>query len=108
MPSIETWFRLAAKAAFAFGLGIGPSQTADAQAPAGAPVFIAQGTADTTVRPEITKQFARHLCQQGTRVRFLLLPGVSHTFAARNSAGQALAWMSDRFRGAPAPSDCGR
>ncbi|MET0300996.1 MAG: lipase family protein [Methyloceanibacter sp.] len=103
-----TWFRLAANAAFAFGLGIGPSQTADAQAPAGAPVFIAQGTADTTVRPEITKQFARHLCQQGTRVRFLLLPGVSHTFAARNSAGQALAWMSDRFRGAPAPSDCGR
>ena len=30
MPSIGTWFRLAAKAAFAFGLGIGPSQTADA------------------------------------------------------------------------------
>jgi pimeloyl-ACP methyl ester carboxylesterase len=78
------------------------------QAPAGAPVFIAQGTADTTVRPEITKQFVRLLCKQGSRVRFLLLPGVSHTFAARNSAGQALAWMSDRFRGAPAPSDCGR
>ncbi|MGD9501933.1 MAG: alpha/beta fold hydrolase [Methyloceanibacter sp.] len=78
------------------------------QAPAGAPVFIAQGTADTTVRPEITKRFAQHLCKQGTRVRFVLLPGVSHTFAARNSAGQALAWMGDRFRGAPAPSDCGR
>jgi acetyl esterase/lipase len=78
------------------------------QAPAGAPVFIAQGTADTTVRPEITKQFVRLLCKQGSRVRFLLLPGVSHTFAARNSAGQALAWMNDRFRGAPAPSDCGR
>ena len=37
------------------------------QAPAGAPVFIAQGTADTTVRPEITKQFGDHLCSQGTR-----------------------------------------
>ena len=33
------------------------------QAPAGAPVFIAQGTADTTVRPEITKQFGEHLCK---------------------------------------------
>jgi hypothetical protein len=30
MPSIGTWFRLAAKAAFAFGLGIGPFQMADA------------------------------------------------------------------------------
>jgi len=78
------------------------------QAPAGAPVFLAQGTADTTVRPEITKQFAELLCKQGTRVRLILLPGVSHTFAAKNSAGQALAWISDRFRGAPAPSDCGR
>jgi acetyl esterase/lipase len=78
------------------------------QAPAGAPVFIAQGTADTTVRPEITKQFAELLCKQGTRVHSILLPGVSHTFAAQKSAGQALAWMSDRFRGAPAPSDCAR
>jgi hypothetical protein len=78
------------------------------QAPAGAPVFLAQGTADTTVRPEITKKFAVALCRQGTRVRFILLPGVSHTFAARNSVGQALAWMSARFRGVPAPSDCGR
>jgi acetyl esterase/lipase len=78
------------------------------QTPAGAPVFIAQGTADTTVRPEITKQFAELLCKQGTRVHSILLPGVSHTFAAQKSAGQALAWMSDRFRGAPAPSDCAR
>ena len=76
------------------------------QAPAGAPVFIAQGIADTTVRPEITKQFAEALCKQGTRVHFILLKGVSHTFAAKNSVGQALAWMGDRFRGAPAPTNC--
>ncbi len=78
------------------------------QSAAGAPVFIAQGTADTTVRPDITKQFAVALCRQGTRVRFVLLPGVSHTFAAKKSVGQALAWMGGRFRGVPAPSDCGR
>jgi len=78
------------------------------QAPAGAPVFIAQGTADTTVRPTITKQFGEHLCKQGTRVSFMLMKGVSHTFAAKNSVRQALAWMGDRFRGLPAPSDCGR
>jgi acetyl esterase/lipase len=68
------------------------------QAPAGAPVFLAQGTADTTVRPEITKQFGDHLCGQGARVDFVELPGVSHTFAAKDSAPAALAWMGERFR----------
>jgi acetyl esterase/lipase len=76
------------------------------QAPAGAPVFIAQGTADTTVRPEITKQFGEALCKQGTPVTFVELPGVTHTFAARDGATAALRWMTDRFRGVPAHSDC--
>jgi acetyl esterase/lipase len=76
------------------------------QAPAGAPVLIAQGTADTTVHPEITKQFGLALCKQGARVDFIWLNGVTHTFAARDSARQTLVWMGDRFRGAPAPSSC--
>jgi acetyl esterase/lipase len=76
------------------------------QAPAGAPVLIAQGTADTTVHPEITKKFGEALCKQGARVDFIWLKGVSHTFAARDSARQTLGWMGDRFRGAPAPSSC--
>ena len=70
------------------------------QAPAGAPVFIAQGTADTTVRPAITKRFGEALCAQGVRVSFVELPGVTHTFAARDSAAAAINWMTDRFRGA--------
>jgi acetyl esterase/lipase len=76
------------------------------QAAAGAPVFLAQGTADTTVRPEITKQFGERLCAQGTRVEYILLNGVTHTFAAKDSVGQALAWIGARFRGEPAPSVC--
>ena len=71
-----------------------------------APVLIAQGTADTTVRPQITKQFGEHLCKQGARLDVMWLNGVSHTFAARDSARQTLAWIGDRFRGAPAPSSC--
>jgi acetyl esterase/lipase len=78
------------------------------RAPAGAPVFIAQGTADTTVNPDITKRFGEALCAQGARVSFVELPGVTHTFAAKDSAPQALRWMTDRFRGVPAPSDCER
>jgi len=73
-----------------------------------APVFLAQGTADTIVRPEITKQFGNHLCKQGARVMFVEMPGVSHTFAAKESVSTALKWMDDRFRGVPAPSVCGR
>jgi hypothetical protein len=46
------------------------------------------------------------LCKQGTRVDFILLPGVTHTFAAKDSVGQALAWIGDRFRGVPAPAVC--
>ena len=76
------------------------------QAPAGAPVLIAQGTADTTVRPQITKQFGEALCKQGAQLDFIWLKGVSHTFAARDSARQTLVWIGDRFRGAPAPSSC--
>ena len=77
------------------------------QAPAGAPVFIAQGTLDTTVRPDITQKFAAALCRQGERVRLVYLNGVGHIYAAQAGIGQALAWMDDRFRGLPAPSDCG-
>jgi acetyl esterase/lipase len=60
------------------------------------------------VNPAITKRFGEALCAQGVRVSFVALPGVTHTFAARDSAAAALNWMTDRFRGAPAPSDCAR
>lgn len=78
------------------------------QAPVGAPVFLAQGTDDTTVLPAITKQFGDALCAQGAKVHFVELSGVGHVFAGRDSASAALAWMDDRFRGAPPPSSCGR
>lgn len=78
------------------------------QAPAGAPVFIAQGTADDIVRPQITRQFADHLCAQGTRVVLIALEGASHTFAGVDSASRAVAWMADRFAGKRAPTDCGK
>lgn len=76
------------------------------QMPPGAPVFLAQGTADTTILPSITKQFGNALCAQGAHVHFVELPGVGHVFAGKDSASAALSWMDDRFRGAPAPTSC--
>jgi acetyl esterase/lipase len=76
------------------------------QRPAGAPVFIAQGTADDVVRPVITKRFAEHLCRKGTPVHMTLIEGASHSFAGMDSARTAVKWMAERFAGRPAPSDC--
>jgi len=78
------------------------------KATAGAPVFIAQGTADQIVRPPITRKFANHLCLQGTRVHMIWLEGVSHDNAGYDGAPAAVRWMADRFAGRPAPSNCAK
>jgi acetyl esterase/lipase len=75
--------------------------------PSALPVFLAQGTADGLVRPQVTASYMGQLCRAGSRVRMLALPGVSHGFAGAKSADAAVAWMADRFAGRPAPSDCG-
>ncbi len=41
------------------------------QAPAGAPVLLAQGTADTTVPFDVTRRFGEALCKQGIRVTLI-------------------------------------
>jgi pimeloyl-ACP methyl ester carboxylesterase len=74
--------------------------------PAGIPVFLAQGTADSLVLPQITEGYLRLLCRAGSAVQYLLLPGVGHGFVARDSATAAVAWMADRFARLPAPTDC--
>jgi acetyl esterase/lipase len=70
------------------------------------PVFIAQGSADALVRPEVTRSYVRRLCGAGSRVRFLEMANVGHGFAGRDSAAAAVGWMSQRFLGHPAPNDC--
>jgi acetyl esterase/lipase len=74
--------------------------------PPALPVFLAQGTSDGLVRPEVTEDYMNRLCEAGSRVQMLLLPGVSHGLAAAKSADAAVGWMTDRFAGRPAPSDC--
>jgi acetyl esterase/lipase len=74
--------------------------------PPGIPVFLAQGEADRLVQPAVTRAYMTRLCQAGSRVRLVLMPGVGHGFAAHDSAPAAIAWIADRFSGAPAPNDC--
>lgn len=75
--------------------------------PAAIPVFLAQGAQDKIVRPQVTKNYMDQLCRAGSRVALLSLPQSGHAYAGRDAAPDAVAWMADRFSGAPAPTSCG-
>jgi acetyl esterase/lipase len=75
--------------------------------PRAMPVFLSQGTADTTVRPDVTLAYKGRLCSAGNPVRMVLLPGVGHAFVARDSAVAAVEWIGNRFAQQSPPSDCG-
>lgn len=75
--------------------------------PAHIPAFIAQGTADQLVRPEITYAYASGLCREGARTTLLRMPGVDHGFAGYRAAGAAMDWIAARFAGYPALGNCG-
>ena len=74
--------------------------------PPAIPVFLAQGSTDGLVRPQVTLSYMQHLCRAGSRVRLLIMPNVGHDGAGRNAADAAVGWIADRFAGRPAPSDC--
>jgi alpha-beta hydrolase superfamily lysophospholipase len=76
--------------------------------PSHIPLFIAQGEADNLVRPDVTTDYETKLCNAGSKVRMVFLPNANHAFIARDAAAAAVDWISDRFAGAPAPSDCRR
>lgn len=70
------------------------------------PLFLAQGTSDGLVRPQVTTNYMQKLCQAGSRVRMLIMPDVSHGFAGRDAADDAVNWIADRFAGRPVANDC--
>jgi len=76
------------------------------QSPAGAPLFIAQGTVDSIIDARVTSAFVASLCRQGEVVRYQQMVDVGHLQAADRAAAAAVGWLKDRFAGRPAPSDC--
>ncbi|WP_378738928.1 lipase family protein [Nocardia brasiliensis] len=48
----------------------------------------------------------RRYCAAGARVRSALFPSPDHLTTAVLGAPAAMAWIEERFRGTPAPSDC--
>ena len=63
---------------------------------------------DTIVAPAITRAFATGLCRNRTRLKWIDMRGTDHADSARDSTAETLAWIGDRFAGAPPPDDCGK
>jgi pimeloyl-ACP methyl ester carboxylesterase len=95
IAAVEPWHSLAAR-------------NTPGPLPSRIPLFLAQGTTDDIVRPEVTRAYMQRQCRAGGKVTMMWVPGVGHGFVVRDSADAAVAWMMDRFAGKPAPSDCGR
>ena len=72
------------------------------------PILLAQTASDPLVAPAVTREFARRLCANRVRVRYIALPGKDHATTAKQSAAETIAWIDERFAGRPAASDCGR
>jgi pimeloyl-ACP methyl ester carboxylesterase len=72
------------------------------------PVFLAQGTDDVIIHPEVTQAYAARLCKAGSKMRMISMPNIGHGRAAQASTQDVLEWTSDRFAGKPTPNDCAR
>ena len=82
------------------------SENSPGGARAGAPVFLAQDTADQVVPERSTNRLVRHLCGQGDTVDYKVYPGLSHTVIGYQSAPDALAWMQSILAGDTPPDTC--
>lgn len=74
--------------------------------PASTPLFIAQGTADSIVRPDVTLKFVRAQCRAGSPVAFLPIKGADHGTSVKRARKPAAAWINARFSTTPPPNDC--
>ncbi len=70
------------------------------------PVFIAQGTADQIVVPEVTRAYSQRLCGAGVTVELKMYEGATHAPMAKKAAPAVSDWVNDRFDGKAAPSTC--
>ncbi len=71
-----------------------------------APTFIMQGGADVTVPPSTTDAVARKLCANGNELLYRLFPTADHESIVEQGNDDAVAWVRERFEGAPATSNC--
>jgi alpha-beta hydrolase superfamily lysophospholipase len=74
--------------------------------PAGAPLLIVQGSADTTIAQALTDMWTTKACAIGDTVDYMMYPGATHTSVIAAAQSDVLQWLADRAAGTPAPSTC--
>jgi alpha-beta hydrolase superfamily lysophospholipase len=74
--------------------------------PAGAPVLIVQGTADTTVPRVLTDAFTTKACAAGDTVDYRTYDGATHGSVIQAAQDDVVQWLKDRVAGKPAPTTC--
>ncbi|WP_265519833.1 lipase family protein [Nitratireductor luteus] len=74
----------------------------------GVPLFLAQGSADTIVDPQLTVDYAQAVCRKGLAVYLDWQEGVTHDLIGAKSADQAAVWLAERFAGTRAPDNCAK
>jgi pimeloyl-ACP methyl ester carboxylesterase len=72
----------------------------------GVPVLTYSGLFDPWIPIEVTQQLHDDWCDQGANVSFSTYPIAEHMGALGQGIPEVLAWLSARFAGLPAPSDC--
>lgn len=76
--------------------------------PAGVPVFIGHGLADTLINPSFSAWLVTRSCAAGLAVDTDWMPGVGHGEAAIDAAPQYVHWLASIAGGQPPTSDCGQ
>ncbi|WP_234347512.1 lipase family protein, partial [Streptomyces specialis] len=75
------------------------------------PTLVEHAPGDDVVPYEQGRQMARDWCEGGATVQFnnlsAFLPIFQHLLAALNTSQSSAEWLTDRFNGEPAPSNCG-
>jgi pimeloyl-ACP methyl ester carboxylesterase len=74
--------------------------------PAGAPLLVVQGTADTTIPQALTDAFDAKACAAGDTVDYRTYDGATHASVIAAAQDDVVAWMKDRVAGKPAPTTC--
>ncbi len=74
--------------------------------PAGAPVLIVQGSADTTIPKVLTDAFDAKACAAGDTVDYRVYDGATHGSVIVAAQDDVVRWLKDRVAGKPAPTTC--
>jgi pimeloyl-ACP methyl ester carboxylesterase len=72
------------------------------------PMLVISSDGDQSVPLAGVKKAADSACRRGSVLAFRTYPGLDHDPLMTHSTPDQLAWITERFSGKPAPSDCGQ